>query len=210
MAVAAVGTFLAANAGTIAAATMAGQALMQGIEARKQAEQQREMQKINNERAMDSMRSQYSQLSGAEADARERSVTDAMDNQVEAARRKSRINLMAAASGTAGLSMDSMMQDIRQQQGRNLSTIVTNQDIELQGFRNQAEQIRTGTAGRIDNRKIQRPSWLEVGLQTASSAAQGYMTGQDLSASLGNGGNPQATLGRQGGVGGWESYSGGV
>lgn len=210
MAVAAVGTFLAANAGTIAAATMAGQALMQGVQARKQAEQQQEMQKINNRRAIESMQSQYSQLSGAEADARQRAVSDGMDNQIEAARRKSRINLMAAASGTQGLSVDSMMRDISQQQGRNLNTIVSNQDIELQGFRNQAEQIRVGTEGRIDNRKIQRPSWAEVGLSTASSAAQGYMTGQDLTASLGNGGSPRATLGRQGGTGGWASYSGGV
>lgn len=194
MAVAAVGTFLAANAGTIAAATMAGQALMQGVQARKQAEQQQAIQKQNNKRAIESMQSQYSQLSGAEADARQRTLDDKLDNQAEAARRKASINLMAAASGTQGLSIDGVMRDISQQQGRNLNTILTNQDIELQGFRNQAEQVRTGTAGRIDNRKIQRPSWLEVGLQTASSAAQGYMMGTDLSASLGNGGNPGATL----------------
>lgn len=210
MAVVAVGSFLAANAGTIAAATMAGQTLMQGVEARRQAEQQQQMQEANNKRAIESMQGQYSQLSGAEADARERAATDAMSNQIEAARRKSRINLMAAASGTQGLSFDSALRDIKQQQGRNLNTILKNQEIELQGFRNQAEQIRTGTAGRIDNRKVQRPSWLEVGLNTATSATQGYMTGQDLSASLGNGGNPRATLPRSGGFGEWETYSGGV
>ena len=194
MAVAAVGGFLAANAGTIAAATMAGQTLMQGVQARQQAAQQQAYQQQQNKRAIESMQGQYSQLSGAEADARSRAVTDSMDNQVEAARRKASINLMAAASGTQGLSIDSMMRDISQQQGRNLNTIVRNQEIELMGFRNQAEQIRTGTASRIDNRKIQRPSWAEVGLNTAAAGAQGYMTGQDLVASLGNGGNPASTL----------------
>lgn len=194
MAVAAVGAFMAANAGTIAAATMAGSAIMQGIEARKQAEQQRAYQKQQNELAMESMRSQYSQLSSAEADARERGLQEGMDNQIQAAQRKSQINLMAAASGTQGLSVDSMMQDIKRQEGRNLDTIVRNQDIELQGFRNQAEQIRTGTAGRIDNRKIERPSWAEIGINAASSAAQGYMTGQDMTSGFGGGGNPRATL----------------
>lgn len=201
MAVAAVGTFLAANAGTIAAATMAGQALMQGIQARKQAEAQQEYQQQRNKRALESMQDQYSQLSGAEADARERSLEETMDNQVEAAKRRSRINLMAAASGTQGLSVDSMMQDISRNQGRNMNTIISNQDIELQGFRNQAEQIRTGTANRIDKRKIQRPSWGEIGLSTASAGLQGYMTGTDLKASMGNSGNPGATLQQGNGFG---------
>lgn len=208
MAVAAVGAFIAANAGTIAAVTMAGTALMQGIQSRNQAKAQQEYQQQKNERALSSMQDQYSQLSGAEADARERSIDESMRNQVESAKRKSRINLMAAASGTQGLSVDGMIRDISQQQGRNMNTILRNQDIELQGFRNQAEQIRTGTANRIDNRKIQRPSWGEIGLSTASAGVQGYMTGSDLTSSLGNGGNPRATL--RGGGGVYNNVQGGV
>lgn len=201
MAVAAVGSFLAANAGTIAAATMAGQALMQGVQARQQAEAQQQYQQQRNKRALKSMQDQYSQLSGAEADARERALEQTMDNQVEGAKRKARINLMAAASGTQGLSVDGLMQDISRNQGRNLNTIISNQDIELQGFRNQAEQIRTGTANRIDNRKIQRPSWGEIGVSTASAGVQGYMTGTDLKNAVGNGGNPVATMQDSGGFG---------
>lgn len=208
MAVAAVGAFLAANAATIAAVTMAGTALMQGIQSRNQAKAQQEYQQQKNERALSSMQDQYSQLSGAEADARERSIDESMRNQVESAKRKSRINLMAAASGTQGLSVDGMIRDISQQQGRNMNTILRNQDIELQGFRNQAEQIRTGTANRIDKRKIQRPSWGEIGLSTASAGVQGYMTGSDLTSSLGNGGNPRATL--RGGGGVYNNVQGGV
>jgi len=189
MAIAAAGSFIAANAGTIAAATMAGQAVMQGIQARKQAAQQAEYQKQQNRRAIDSMQDQYGQLSGAEADARERAVQEGMNNKLEAAKRKSQINLMAAASGTQGLSVDSMMRDISQQRGRNMDTIIRNQDIELQGFRNQAEQIRTGTAGRIDNRKIQKPSWAEIGINAGAQAFQGYNSMSDL-----GGGNPRATL----------------
>lgn len=191
MAIAAAGTFLAANAGTIATVTMAGQAVMQGIEARNQAERQAEYQKQQNRRAIESMQDQYSQLSGAEADARERAVQEGMNNKLEAAKRKSQINLMAAASGTQGLSVDSMMRDISQQRGRNMNTILRNQDIELQGFRNQAEQIRTGTADRIDNRKIQKPSWAEIGINTGAQALQGYMS---MSGAGGGGGNPQATM----------------
>lgn len=193
---------------TVGVVLMAGQALMSGIQARNQAKAQQEYQQQKNERALSSMQDQYSQLSGAEADARERSIDESMRNQVESAKRKSRINLMASASGTQGLSVDGMIRDISQQQGRNMNTILRNQDIELQGFRNQAEQIRTGTANRIDKRKIQRPSWGEIGLSTVSAGVQGYMTGSDLTSSLGNGGNPRATL--RGGGGVYNNVQGGV
>lgn len=194
MAVAAAGSFLAANAGTIATATMAGQAVMQGIQARQQAKAQQQYQDQQNKSALASMQDQYSDLNENERDARQRSLMESMQNQEEGARRRASINLMAAASGTQGLSVDSMIQDINRNQGRNLNTIISNQDTELRGFRQQAEQIRTGTASRMDTQKIQRPSWAEIGLQAGSSALQGYTTGQEISNALGHEGNPSATL----------------
>jgi len=194
MAIAAVGAFIAANAGTIAAVTAAGSAMMQGIQARNAAQAAETQRKQKNAAALNSMQDQYSQLSGAEKDSRQRAVEESMANQREYASRRSKISLMAAASGTSGLSVDSMVRDLRQQQGRNMNTIITNQDIELQGFRNQAEQIRVGTASRIDNRKIQRPSWAEVGLQTGIAGVQGFAAGKDIQESLGYGGDPAATL----------------
>ena len=194
MAIAAVGAFIAANAGTIAAVTAAGSAMMQGIQARNAAQAAETQRKQKNAAALNSMQDQYSQLSGAEKDSRQRAVEESMANQREYASRRPKISLMAAASGTSGLSVDSMVRDLRQQQGRNMNTIITNQDIELQGFRNQAEQIRVGTASRIDNRKIQRPSWAEVGLQTGIAGVQGFAAGKDIQESLGYGGDPAATL----------------
>ena len=194
MAIAAVGAFIAANAGTIAAVTAAGSAMMQGIQARNAAQAAETQRKQKNAAALNSMQDQYSQLSGAEKDSRQRAAEESMANQREYASRRSKISLMAAASGTSGLSVDSMVRDLRQQQGRNMNTIITNQDIELQGFRNQAEQIRVGTASRIDNRKIQRPSWAEVGLQTGIAGVQGFAAGKDIQESLGYGGDPAATL----------------
>jgi len=169
-----------------------------GIQAREKADQQNAYRKQQNEQALKSMQSQYSQLSGAEADARERSIVAGMDNQTEAMRRKSSINLMAAASGTQGLSVDSLLQGVRSEQGRNMNTILNNQEIELQGFRNQAEGIRTQTASRIDNRTIQKPSWGEIGLNAANSGASAY---SGAGGSFGGGGNsnPQATMPRSGG-----------
>jgi len=194
MAIAAAGAWIAANAGAIAAVTAAGSAMMQGIQARNAAQAAETQRKQKNAAALNSMQDQYSQLSGAEKDSRQRAVEESMANQREYASRRSKISLMAAASGTSGLSVDSMVRDLRQQRGRNMNTIITNQDIELQGFRNQAESIRVGTAARTDNRKIQRPSWAEVGLQTGIAGVQGYAAGKDIQESLGYGGDPAATV----------------
>lgn len=191
---AAAGAWIAANAGAISAVTAAGSAMMQGIQARNAAQAAETQRKQKNASALNSMQDQYSQLSGAEKDSRQRAVEESMANQREYASRRSKISLMAAASGTSGLSVDSMVRDLRQQRGRNMNTIITNQDIELQGFRNQAEQIRVGTAARTDNRKIQRPSWAEVGLQTGIAGVQGLAEGKDIQESLGYGGDPAATL----------------
>jgi len=194
MAIAAAGAWVAANAGAIAAVTAAGSAMMQGIQARNAAQAAETQRKQKNAAALNSMQDQYSQLSGAEKDSRQRAVEESMANQREYASRRSKISLIAAASGTSGLSVDSMVRDLRQQRGRNMNTIITNQDIELQGFRNQAESIRVGTAARTDNRKIQRPSWAEVGLQTGIAGVQGYAAGKDIQESLGYGGDPAATV----------------
>ena len=191
---AAAGSWIAANAGAISAVTAAGSAMMQGIQARNAAQAAETQRKQKNAAALNSMQDQYSQLSGAEKDSRQRAVEESMANQREYASRRSKISLIAAASGTSGLSVDSMVRDLRQQRGRNMNTIITNQDIELQGFRNQAESIRVGTAARTDNRKIQRPSWAEVGLQTGIAGVQGYAAGKDIQESLGYGGDPAATV----------------
>lgn len=191
---AAAGAWVAANAATISAATAAISTVAQGVQARNQAQAQEEYRKQQNEMAIESMQDQYGQISEAEADARERAAQESINNQEQYAQRKARINLMAAASGTQGLSVDSMMRDLKQQKGRNMNTIITNQDIELQGFRNQAEQVRTGTAGRIDTREIKRPSWAAIGLQTAQAGTQGFLRGKAMENALSGGGNPEATL----------------
>lgn len=188
------GAWIAANASTVAAVTAAAAAAAQGIQARQQAKAQEQYQKQQNQQALKSMQDQYGQLSRAEADAQERATQDSMQVQKEYAQRKARVNLMSAASGTAGLSVDSMIQDLRMTKGENMGTILRNQEIEMQGFRDQAEAIRTGAASRMDTRKIQRPSWAEIGLSTAGAGLQGYGSGKAIGKGLGYGGDPAATF----------------
>jgi len=212
MAVAAAGAFMASNATAIMTATAVGSSLMQGIEARNQAKAAREQQKRQNESAIESMQHQYGVLNDNERESLRTHLEESMDIQGEFAKRRSQLNLMSAASGTAGLSVDNLITGLERDRGRNMQTVLRNQDIELRNFREQAESIRTGTAGRMDTRKIQRPSWLEIGLNTAAEAGQAYMQGQGIQANLGQTGDPHATLGGSGRSSGgiYDNIRGGV
>lgn len=175
-----------------AAAVSVASTLYSGYQQRQQAKQQEKYQEQQNELVAKSMRDQYSQLSDAEAEAREQTLQEAQQNTVEYQKRKSRINLMSAVSGTGGLSVDSMMRDLRANRGENMNNIIHNQDVKLQQFRNKAEGIRTQTASRTDNRKINRPSWGAIGLKAAANGVSAY---SGAGGSFGSsGGNASATL----------------
>ena len=212
MAVAAAGAFLASNATAIMTATTVGSSIMQGVEARNQAKAAKAQQKHQNKSAIDNMQHQYGVLNENERDSLLRHREESMDIQGEFAKRRSQLNLMSAASGTSGLSVDNMITGLERDSGRNMETVLRNQDAELSNFREQARASRTGAAGRMDTRKIQRPSWLEVGLNTASQAGQAYMQGQGIQAELGQTGNASATLGGSGGSRGgiYDNIRGGV
>lgn len=212
MAVAAAGAFLASNATAIMTATAVGSSIMQGVEARNQAKAAKAQQKHQNKSAIENMQHQYGVLNENERDSLLRSREESMDIQGEFAKRRSQLNLMSAASGTAGLSVDNMITGLERDRGRNMEAVLRNQDTELSNFREQAESIRAGTAGRMDTRRIQRPSWLEVGLNTASQAGQAYIQGQAIQAELGQTGNASATLGGSGRSSGgiYDNIRGGV
>lgn len=160
-----------------AAAVAAVGAIYSGYVSQQQAKAQIEAQERNNELAAESMLNQYSELSEAEKDSRNAALEQTQENQEEYQRRKSRINLITAASGAGGMSVDSMMQDLRANKGSNMNAIVNNQEIELDKFRSRSTAIQTQAKSRIDKRKIHKPSWGEIGLQAGVAAASAYAGG---------------------------------
>lgn len=137
----------------------------------KQADAQEEAQKKNNEAVLKSVQNQYSEMGAFEQEAAQRNLNDSLAVQEDRSRAVGRVNLMSGASGTSGVSMDSMLTDIRQSSGRNMNQINQNRSTDLANFRQQAESIRYGGAGQMDNRSITRPSMVGAGLEIASAAA---------------------------------------
>ena len=142
---------------------------------KKQQEEQWKQQMIN-------VREQYRQLGAAEQQANQEAGEQLIDNQVSLLQQKSQVELMAAATGTGGASISSMLTDLTGQAGRNQSKIIRNFENQQQGFINQAKAIRTG--GQMVQRQIKKPSAFAAVAQGLSALPGAFDSGRKTSMSL--------------------------
>lgn len=175
-ATAAIGAWAAANAGTIAAvstavsvAATASQFYSQSQQAKAQAEAVSQQNEQLAKQAVES----YDDLTPAEIDAQRNAADMELQQQAEALQAKGRVNLFAAASGTAGQSVDSMLFNIDAIKARNTNEILKQREAGLFSIKQQAEQSRQGAISNMSREAIQRPSWIEAGLKMGTQAVSG-------------------------------------
>lgn len=177
MAVAAgVGAWMAANAATISAVStavsVAGTAMSyysQSQQAKAQAQAASEQNKQLAQQAVDS----YDDLTPAEIDAQRNAADQELQQQSEALEAKGRVNVFAAASGTAGQSVDSMLFNIDAIKARNTNEILRQREAGLFSIKQQAEQSRQGAISSMSRQAIDKPSWIEAGLKIGTQAVSG-------------------------------------
>lgn len=175
-ATAAIGAWAAANAGTIAAvstavsvAATASQFYSQSQQAKAQAEAVSQQNEQLAKQAVES----YDDLTPAEIDAQRNAADIELQQQAEALQAKGRVNVFAAASGTAGQSVDSMLFNIDAIKARNTNEILKQREAGLFSIKQQAEQSRQGAISNMSREAIQRPSWIEAGLKMGTQAVSG-------------------------------------
>nr|DAN13124.1 MAG TPA: putative internal virion protein B [Caudoviricetes sp.] len=172
-ATAAIGAWAAANAGTIAAvstavsvAATASQFYSQSQQAKAQAEAVSQQNEQLAKQAVES----YDDMTPAEIDAQRNAADMELQQQAEALQAKGRVNVFAAASGTAGQSVDSMLFNIDAIKARNTNEILKQREAGLFSIKQQAEQSRQGAISNMSREAIQRPSWIEAGLKIGTQA----------------------------------------
>lgn len=175
-ATAAIGAWAAANAGTIAAvstavsvAATASQFYSQSQQAKAQAEAVSQQNEQLAKQAVES----YDDMTPAEIDAQRNAADMELQQQAEALQAKGRVNVFAAASGTAGQSVDSMLFNIDAIKARNTNEILKQREAGLFSIKQQAEQSRQGAISNMSREAIQRPSWIEAGLKMGAQAVSG-------------------------------------
>lgn len=189
MAVAAAGVaaWAAANAGTIAAVSTAASIAAQGYSMYSQAQaakaESQAAEEQNKEAAIQAAAA-YDDLTPAEIDANKQANDAAMAQQAEAIQAKGRVNLFAAASGTGGGSVDSMLFDIDSIKAGNINSIIAQRESGLTSIRKQAEQIRQGGIGNQNRQVINSPSWIENGIKLGTSVVNGISQYQETQKSV--------------------------
>lgn len=166
----------------VAASTAA--AYMQYDSGKKQADAQSEQQEISNRETAKAIDTNYGELSKVEQDALLNEADDNIDMQKQYMQARGRVNTMAAASGTAGMSVDAQMFGLDRDRATNMDSLQITRQSKLDSVTNQARQIKSqGTAG-MDYSPISRPSWaqgaLSVGSTALSGAASAYGASQKL------------------------------
>lgn len=148
-----------------------GSTLVSGLQSRKDAEAQQEAQAINNREIDKTAYANYSDLSRAEVSVQEQSNLSSLEQQKVYFRARGKVLSSLGAAGTAGGSVDSILNDLNRTKGQNLSTITKNRRTQLDEIALQAEQIRQGAKASKSNRVFNKPSGLQIGLQVGAAIA---------------------------------------
>lgn len=178
MAVAApITAFMAANAGAIAAASAVASVAATGYSIYSQSQNAKAEAAAQSQQNSDMAKqaaASYDDLSPAEIDANRQANDLAIQQQAESIGAKGRVNVFAAASGTLGGSVDSMLFDTEAIRSRNINSILSQRESGLYSIKQQAEGIRQGAISGMSRKSIDSPSWLEAGLAVGSKALQGF------------------------------------
>lgn len=95
-------------------------------------------------------------------------------NQMSLAEQRAAVELMAAASGTGGASVTSMLTDLNAEGGRNQSQIIENYERQQESFRNGLKGIQS--SGQMQIRKFEKPRLFNAIVKGTLSAATAYKT----------------------------------
>lgn len=179
MAVAAVGGAAAASSAATAATAVAvavsvASAAYSMYSARQNAQAQEEAAEKRNKQQVETTIANYGELSEAELDAQKQSLDDSLTMQREYLREKGRINVMAAYSGTGGMSVASQLQDLERVKFNNYDALQMSQQASFDNIADQAESMRYGAMASMDVTPISRPSWFAGALNIGSAAVSGY------------------------------------
>ncbi|ATW58193.1 internal virion protein [Pseudomonas phage uligo] len=164
-----------AVAAWIAAGTAVVSAAYQVKTSKDQADAQEETAENNNKSIASAATKNYGELSSIERDALLEESENNLAVQKDFLAAKGRVNTMAAATGTGGMSVGAQMEALDRQQYSNFDAIQATRQSKLDNVQNQARSIQSNATGNMDYTPISRPSWAAGALQIGSAAAKGYM-----------------------------------
>lgn len=149
-------------------------AYMQYQQAEGLADAHEEAQKIKNAQIVDQVTANYDELADVELEAHNQAFEDSLSIQKEYIKGKGRVNVMAAAMGTGGMSMVSQLKDLEREKFSDFNTVLEDRQAGVDNIKSQAESMRYSAAAGQDVSPISRPSTAALALNLGTSAVSGY------------------------------------
>lgn len=135
---------------------------------------QEKQQKIKNQQVLEGALANYDQMDAIELEAQKQTIEDAQGVQKDFIAKKGRVNVMAAAMGTGGMSVHNQLTELERGKANSYDLILNNRQNNMENFKSQASAIRYGAAANMDVRAISRPSSAALALNVGATAIQGY------------------------------------
>lgn len=184
---AAMGTMIMPGWGTAIGAVVGGVAGM--LTGNAAAKKQKKAMEAYNKQILEAAERNYQKIDIQEAEAAGDARDQLLDNNVSMVQKRAQIESMAAATGTAGGTLGTLINDQLAEGGRNQGKIVDNYSREMAGYVSQAEDVRRGAQVQMRDTTIQKPTageWLSLTAQTATSMYGGYKDGAALNKEMGS------------------------
>lgn len=165
------------------AALGAASAHMQNQAADARVEAQNRQIELNNQAVIEQMGENYAALNTEAQKAAAESVQQGMQSQLGAIKSRSEANLMAAASGMGGASVEDMFVAINRDEAKSMSNIIGNYEDRIYEINRNAENVWNQAKGGLQN-TLNKPSGWSKAANVITGAIGGYATGSQLGGAL--------------------------
>lgn len=159
----------------IAAVAAVGQAAVGYAAAKQQADEQNAFYQENAVAARTAAVNSYQNLQIRQEQERAAADQKAQENAIEALKARGRAQVAAGESGVTGLSIDALVGDLFQQEGRNWLAIDTNLQMTEGNIRTEMDNVKANAQGRINSvQRASSPSPLPFIFQGLSGAVGSF------------------------------------
>lgn len=152
----------------------------------RQIDMQNQQVDLNNAATIEQMRDNYAALGTEQAKAAAESLQQGQDVQKAAIQAKSQANLMAAATGMGGASVEDMFYAVSRDKNQSMSNVISNYEDRVYEINLQAENVYNQAKGSLQNKtaRLNKPSSFSKVANIAVGAISGYMTGSGVADSV--------------------------
>jgi len=153
------------------------------------AKKQKQAMDKYNSQIRENAENNYQRLDIQEGEAAGAAREQLLDNSISMVSKRAQIESIAAATGTAGGTLGTLVNDVYAEGGRNQGAIVDNYNREMTGFVAQAEDVRRGAQASMRSSQIQKPTageWLGIAANAATSLYTGVSGAKKVNQELGS------------------------